>query len=45
MVELDIDSGDAHAHDVDETLRSFQDDAQFDGEQFARALGVLRPSN
>jgi hypothetical protein len=44
MAELNIDqtSTDAHAHDVDEMFRTLQDDAQFDGERFARALSLLK---
>jgi cytochrome c554/c'-like protein len=39
LAELDV-SG-ARAGEVDDMFRTLQDDAQFDGERFARALGLL----
>jgi len=44
MAELNVDNAHhiAQAHEVDEMFRTLQDDAQFDGERFARALSLLK---
>ena len=41
MAELDEDG--PRALEVEEMFRTLQDDAQFDGDRFARALSLLRP--
>ena len=43
MAELDTDG--PRAREVEDMFRTLQDDAQFDGDRFARALSLLRPLN
>ena len=43
LLLADLDASGATAGDVEDMFRTLQDDAQFDGDRFARALGLLTP--
>jgi hypothetical protein len=41
LLLAELDAGSARAAEVEDMFRTLQDDAQFDGDRFARALGLL----